>query len=139
MTVTAHEPIQAILNRARGYSSKKSGTVSREKKNGKFVGRSFQYTGQTFKNLGQILTPEELADRLKVSVGWIYEKRRPRCARPIPAIPMGRTMRFDWDAVTKWLEQLAADDEKDLQQRITGVPARKAPRKKATTLSARKG
>jgi len=90
-------------------------------------------TSQTFKNLGnaseelavrfgQLLTPAELAIRLTVSVGWIYEKRRPRCKKPIPAIPMGRTMRFDWYAVTKWLEELATEDAKDLQQRRVGFP-----------------
>ena len=45
--------------------------------------------------IGDILTPEELAGRLKVDVGWIYEKRRPRCKNPIPAIPMGKIIRFD--------------------------------------------
>jgi excisionase family DNA binding protein len=138
MTVTGPESIQTILNRAREFGSKHSGKVSRDKKDGQYVGRSLQYTGPIFKNLGQILTPEELADRLKVSVGWIYEKRRPRCPKPIPAIPMGRTMRFDWNAVTKWLEELAAEDEKDLQQRRTGVPVRKTARKKAPPVSARK-
>ena len=112
MTPIAPEPIQAILNRAREYDSNHSGKVRHHKKSdeanglsGQYTGRAFESKGKTFKNLGQILTPEELADRLKVNVGWIYEKRRPRCAKPIPAIPMGRTMRFDWDAVTKWLER----------------------------------
>src|SRR5260370_12200397 len=72
------------------------------------------------KNLGEILTPEELADRLKVSVSWIYEKRRPRCANPIPALPMGRLMRFDWETVVEWLSGLAEEDANSLRQRRTG-------------------
>ena len=106
--------IQTILARAHNFDS---GKVNRHRKDGRAFGRNFKYTGPAYRNLGQILTPGELADRLKVSVNWIYEKRRPRCAKPIPAIPMGRTMRFDWDAVTKWLEELAADDARDLQKR----------------------
>jgi len=83
------------------------------------------------KNLGEILTPEELADRLKVSVSWIYEKRRPRCANPIPALPMGRLMRFDWETVVEWLKGLAAADANSLQQRRTGSTlTRRAPRRK---------
>jgi hypothetical protein len=49
--------------------------------------------------LGDILTPEELAERLKVDVSWAYEKRRPRCKNPIPAIPLGKIIRFDWDKI----------------------------------------
>jgi len=85
------------------------------------------------KNLGEILTPEELAGRLKVSVSWIYEKRRPRCANPIPALPMGRLMRFDWETVVEWLRGLAAADANSLQQRKTGstLSCRTPRRKKA--------
>ncbi len=72
------------------------------------------------RNCGEILTPEELAERLKVSVGWIYEKRRPRCVSPLPAIPMGRTIRFDWDAIVKWLEEQAAADAANLKARTNG-------------------
>jgi excisionase family DNA binding protein len=58
----------------------------------------------------EILTPEEVAKRLKVKVSWIYEKRRPRAKNPIPCLPLGRYMRFDWNRVLKWLNGLAADD-----------------------------
>jgi hypothetical protein len=69
--------------------------------------------------IGEILTPEELAERLKVTVAWITEKRRPRCPNPIPAIPIGKAIRFDWNAVVKWLEECAEADVKSLQQRRT--------------------
>jgi hypothetical protein len=58
-------------------------------------------------NLGEILTPDELAARLKVPISWVYEKQRTRCKNPIPSKPMGRYVRFDWDEVTKWLENLS--------------------------------
>jgi hypothetical protein len=58
-------------------------------------------------NLGEILSPQDLAARLKVPVGWISEKTRSRCKNPIPCKPMGRYVVFDWDEVVKWLEGLS--------------------------------
>jgi hypothetical protein len=56
-------------------------------------------------NLGEILTVEELAGRLKVDPGWIKHRRRSRCKNKIPALDvLGRPLRFDWDAIVKWLE-----------------------------------
>jgi excisionase family DNA binding protein len=53
----------------------------------------------------QILTLEELAVRLKVSKRWCYEKSRARCTNPLPAIRIGRYLRFDWLEVSAWLRQ----------------------------------
>ena len=52
-----------------------------------------------------ILTTEELAARLKVSVEYISEKTRSRCARPLPCIRLGRYIRFSWASVQAWLVQ----------------------------------
>ncbi|MFZ0333782.1 MAG: helix-turn-helix domain-containing protein [Candidatus Acidiferrales bacterium] len=52
-----------------------------------------------------ILTPQELADRLKVPVSWIYEKTRSRSRDPLPVIRLGRYMRFDWLDVAEWIER----------------------------------
>ena len=63
-----------------------------------------------------ILTPEELAARLKVPDSWVYEKTRGRCRSlsgssalatrratgPIPCLRSGRYVRFDWPAVATW-------------------------------------
>jgi excisionase family DNA binding protein len=62
---------------------------------------------QRARNLGEILTPEELAERLKVPVSWVYDKQRARCKNKIPSKPMGRYVRFDWDEVVEWLEGLS--------------------------------
>jgi hypothetical protein len=73
-------------------------------------GRTFSYTGKIFTSLyspEDILTPKELAARLKVPEGWIFEKTRSRCENPIPSLRMGRFVRFDWVAVVKWLESEA--------------------------------
>lgn len=60
-------------------------------------------------NFHELLTHEEIAERLKVPASWVYEKTRKRCRNPIPSIPMGRYIRFDWDAVVKWLEDQAKE------------------------------
>jgi excisionase family DNA binding protein len=60
-------------------------------------------------NFHELLTHEEIAKRLKVPPSWVYEKTRKRCRNPIPSIPMGRYIRFDWDAVVKWLEDQAKE------------------------------
>jgi excisionase family DNA binding protein len=50
-----------------------------------------------------ILTPEEVAARLKVPPSWVYEKTRARCRNPMPCLRLGRYIRFDWTAVVNWL------------------------------------
>lgn len=55
-----------------------------------------------------ILTPKELAKRLKVKPGWVYEKLRPRQQHPLPVFHMGRYLRFSWPAIVAWLEGTAS-------------------------------
>jgi excisionase family DNA binding protein len=54
-----------------------------------------------------ILTPEQLAQRLQVKPSWVYEQTRDRAGirsnDPLPFIKMGRYLRFDWDDVLAWL------------------------------------
>jgi hypothetical protein len=56
-----------------------------------------------------ILTPEELGERLKVPVSWVYENTRRRAIRrnedPLPSIRMGKYLRFYWPEVEKWLQR----------------------------------
>jgi len=40
----------------------------------------------------RLLTPEELADRLRVSLSWVYEQSR---QGNLPTIRLGRYLRFD--------------------------------------------
>jgi predicted DNA-binding transcriptional regulator AlpA len=51
----------------------------------------------------QILTLAELAERLKVSERWVYEKSRRRSTNPLPTMRIGRYLRFDWLEVSDWL------------------------------------
>ena len=48
-----------------------------------------------------ILTPEQLAERLQVPKSWVYKK----AAQPgsIPVIRCGRYLRFSWPDVCAWL------------------------------------
>jgi len=56
-----------------------------------------------------ILRPEQLGERLKVPVSWVYENTRRRAGRrsadPLPCIRMGKYLRFYWPEVEKWLER----------------------------------
>jgi hypothetical protein len=53
-----------------------------------------------------ILTPEQLAERLQVRVNWVYEKSRSRgkhSGKPLPVLRMGRYLRFYWPDVCDWM------------------------------------
>lgn len=55
-----------------------------------------------------ILTPAELAKRLKVGIGWVYAKSRGRGKRgapPMPCLRVGRYLRFAWPDVVEWMRQ----------------------------------
>ena len=55
---------------------------------------------------GDILTPNQLAERLQVGVNWVYEKSRSRgkhSGEPLPVLRCGRYLRFYWPDVCAWL------------------------------------
>lgn len=52
-----------------------------------------------------ILTPDELAQRLKTSRGWVSAMTRKRQRNPIPHYKVGRYIRFSWKDVSEWLEE----------------------------------
>jgi predicted DNA-binding transcriptional regulator AlpA len=54
-------------------------------------------------NPADILTLSEVAERLKTSERWVYEKTRNRCPNPLPRIYIGRFLRFNWLDVSNWL------------------------------------
>ena len=58
----------------------------------------------------QILTLEEVAERLKVSERWVYEKSRRRCQNPLPVIRIGRYLRFNWLEVSEWLRKQSSTE-----------------------------
>ena len=56
-----------------------------------------------------LLTPAALAERLAVPETWIREKCRQRAqardADPLPCVPLGKYVRFDWNDVLAWIER----------------------------------
>jgi excisionase family DNA binding protein len=71
-----------------------------------------------------IITPEELAARLKVPESWVYEKTRGRCRNPIPCLRLGRYVRFDWTAVATWLSAPAPQDSRSAKPVVANRPDR---------------
>lgn len=61
-------------------------------------------TGVPTLSPADLLTPEELAARLKVKRGWITEKMRTADGNRLPVIRMGRYLRFSWPDIVAWLE-----------------------------------
>jgi excisionase family DNA binding protein len=56
----------------------------------------------------EILTPEEVAARLRIDPTTVYELTRQRCRHPLPVHKIGKVLRFDWAEVQAWF----ADREK---------------------------
>lgn len=54
-------------------------------------------------NHTDLLTPAELAERLKVPKSWVYEKTRERSRDPLPVMRIGKYMRFHWPDIVTWL------------------------------------
>jgi excisionase family DNA binding protein len=54
-------------------------------------------------NPADILTPKELAVRLKVRKTWVYEKLRHGRENPLPVFRIGKYLRFSWTDVSAWL------------------------------------
>jgi predicted DNA-binding transcriptional regulator AlpA len=59
-----------------------------------------------------ILTPAELATRLKVKPGWIYEQMRPTRKNPLPHMRAGRFLRFSWTAICQWMQGATFTEKK---------------------------
>jgi hypothetical protein len=57
----------------------------------------------------ELLTPAELAGRLKVQVSWVFEQTRQRAKvrnkTPLPCIRLGKYLRFSWTQVCEWMDQ----------------------------------
>ncbi len=62
--------------------------------------------------LSEILTPEELAALLRVTPAWIHEKVRRRAQNPLPALRIGRYIRFRRSDVIAWLDGTRAPAKK---------------------------
>jgi hypothetical protein len=54
-------------------------------------------------NPEDLLTVEQLAQRLHTDAQWVREKCRRRCPYPIPVYNLGRHLLFDWSQVSEWI------------------------------------
>jgi len=60
-----------------------------------------------------LLTAEQLAERLQVPKSWVFEQTRRRAAvrnkarnrRQLPCIPLGKYLRFSWRQVCEWMAE----------------------------------
>ncbi len=54
-----------------------------------------------------LLTPDELAERLKVPKSWVFEQTRLRAKvrnkTPLPCLRLGKYLRFSWKQVSEWM------------------------------------
>ncbi len=70
-------------------------------------------------NPGDILTPDQLAERLQVKRSWVYEKCRRRGKyreTPIPCLRIGRYLRFYWPDICDWMRS-GSDNRKGVLPR----------------------
>ena len=52
----------------------------------------------------ELLTIDELADALKLKKSWLYSRSRETGQGSIPRLKIGKYLRFNYDAVMKWIE-----------------------------------
>jgi excisionase family DNA binding protein len=52
-----------------------------------------------------ILTPDEVAARLKVAKKTVYEMTRSRARHPLPVHKAGKFLRFDWNEIVVWFAE----------------------------------
>lgn len=75
-------------------------------------------------NAEEILTPHEVAGRLKVPISWLYEQTRNRGrvrnSDPLPHRKMGRYLRFVSSEVLEWLDRQHPTATTDASPRIGG-------------------
>jgi len=63
--------------------------------------------------LGELLTVEELAARLKVRKSWVYERTRRLGSGRLPFVKLGKYVRFEAKAVLEYLAQRARSGDSD--------------------------
>jgi excisionase family DNA binding protein len=54
-----------------------------------------EFTGDSGGGSADLLTVQETADLLKVSVSWVYEHVRPDAEDRLPVVKLGKYLRFD--------------------------------------------
>ena len=58
------------------------------------------------------ITPEDVAQLLGTSLSWVYSKSRSRQRNPLPALRIGRYLRFERDVVIAWARSCGSTSQK---------------------------
>jgi len=54
---------------------------------------------------GELITPKEMAERLRVPLSWLYRRTRARGPGAIPRLRVGKYVRFNIAAVMEWVNR----------------------------------
>lgn len=57
-----------------------------------------------------LISVDELADRLSVPKSWIYSQTRKRGEKTIPCVRIGKYCRFNYADVLEWLKSKSQGD-----------------------------
>ncbi len=60
--------------------------------------------------MSELLTIQEMAERLKVPVSWLYSRTRLKGEKTIPVVRAGKYLRFREAEVLHWLEKQQRTD-----------------------------
>ena len=66
---------------------------------------------------GDLLTVQETARYLKVSVSWVYEHVRPEAQDRLPAVKLGKYLRFDARDLRAYVDAKRADSQQSGRRR----------------------
>jgi excisionase family DNA binding protein len=56
-----------------------------------------------------LMSVDELSERLNVPKSWIYARTRETGPKSIPRTRLGKYVRFDWEKVKEWIERQNTD------------------------------
>lgn len=54
---------------------------------------------------GELITPREMAERLKVPLSWLYRRTQMSGPGAIPRVRVGKYIRFNPGAVMEWVSR----------------------------------
>jgi excisionase family DNA binding protein len=64
-----------------------------------------------------LLTPQDAARFLKVSVSWVYEHVRPECQDRLPAVKLGKYLRFDARDLRAYVDAKRSESQRNPRRR----------------------
>ena len=76
-----------------------------------------EFATDTGADSGDLLTVQETARYLKVSVSWVYEHVRPDAQDRLPAVKLGKYLRFDARDLRAYVDAKRADSQQSGRRR----------------------